>query len=132
MSSNSEPGISFIAASTRTQWSFFTWPFSPENDLVSTENSRSAPSMCDDEVRSFNGQFGQVRSLFSFSGGFGITSSCSTDSAPWRTDVPMQSEPVSPPPITTTCFPSARIGRLSACGSLPTRRFCCGRNSMAK
>ncbi len=33
-----------------------------------------------------------------------------TDSAPWRKDVPMQSEPVSPPPMTTTCLPLARIG----------------------
>jgi len=32
-------------------------------------------------------------------------------SAPWRIDVPMQSDPVSPPPMTTTCLPSARIGR---------------------
>ena len=42
-----------------------------------------------------------------------MISSCVTDSAPWRTDVPMQSEPVSPPPITTTCFPAARIGSLT-------------------
>ena len=68
-------------------------------------------------MRSFNGQLGQVSSLFSFSGGFGMISSCVTDSAPWRIEVPMQSEPVSPPPITTTCLPAARIGRLSSGGS---------------
>ncbi len=47
----------------------------------------------------------------------------------------MQSEPVSPPPITTTCLPPARIGSLpslGSCGSPLTRRFCCGRKSMAK
>ena len=44
----------------------------------------------------------------------------------------MQSEPVSPPPMTTTCLPPARIGALASCGSPLTRRFCCGRNSMAK
>ena len=44
----------------------------------------------------------------------------------------MQSEPVSPPPMTTTCLPPARIGSASAAGSPEMRRFCCGRNSMAK
>ena len=44
----------------------------------------------------------------------------------------MQSEPVSPPPITTTFLPVARIGSTLPCGSLLTRRFCCGRKSMAK
>ena len=48
--------------------------------------------------------------LSSFSGGFGMISSCTTDFAPCRNDVPMQSEPVSPPPITTTRLPVARIG----------------------
>ena len=32
-----------------------------------------------------------------------------TLSAPWRCAVPMQSAPVSPPPITMTCLPSALI-----------------------
>ena len=32
-----------------------------------------------------------------------------TLSAPWRCAVPMQSAPVSPPPMTTTCLPSAVI-----------------------
>ncbi len=32
-----------------------------------------------------------------------------TLSAPWRCAVPMQSAPVSPPPMTTTCLPSAEI-----------------------
>ena len=110
-----------------------TWPFSPSNAIVPTAKSRSAPSSWLDEVRSFNGQSGQVSSLFSFSGGCGMISKLVTDSAPCRNDVPMQSEPVSPPPITTTCLPVARIGSApGTCGSPETRRFCCGRKSIAK
>ena len=48
-------------------------------------------------------------SLVSFSGGLGMISSCVTDLAPWRIDVPMQSEPVSPPPMTMTCLSLALI-----------------------
>ena len=79
-----------------------------------------------------SGQSGQVSGLFSFSGGCGMISSCVTDSAPWRAEVPMQSEPVSPPPMTTTCLPAARIGSATSVFSPETRRFCCGRKSMAK
>ena len=39
------------------------------------------------------------------------------DAAPWRIEVPMQSEPVSPPPITTTCLPLAVIVPLGAARS---------------
>ena len=79
-----------------------------------------------------SGQSGQVSSLFSCSGGCGMISKLVTDSAPWRIEVPMQSEPVSPPPITTTCLPVARIGVTLPSGSPLTRRFCCGRKSIAK
>ena len=44
----------------------------------------------------------------------------------------MQSLPVSPPPMTMTCLPSAVICGSSSCGSPATRRFCCGRKVMAK
>ncbi len=132
MSSNSVPGIGWNFASTRAQCSVFTWPFSPENFVVSTAKSRSTPSSWLDEVRSFSGHSGQVSGLFSCSGGFGMISKLVTDSAPWRIEVPMQSEPVSPPPITTTCLPAARIGAASPGGSPLTRRFCCGRKSIAK
>ena len=57
-------------------------------------------------------------------GGVGIISSWVTLSAPCRIDVPMQSDPVSPPPITTTCLPPARIGWFVPIGSADTRRFC--------
>ena len=60
-------------------------------------------------MRNFSGQSGQVSALFSCSGGFGRISSWVIDAAPWRAEVPMQSEPVSPPPITMTCLPSAVI-----------------------
>ena len=67
-----------------------------------------------DEVRSFSGQFGQVIILSSALGGIARISSCVTLSAPWRMEVPMQSEPVSPPPITTTFLPAARMRSLVA------------------
>ena len=45
----------------------------------------------------------------------------------------MQSEPVSPPPMTTTCLPLALISLGAAIASSPaTRLFCCGRKSIAK
>ena len=44
-------------------------PSIPRNFYVSTANSRLAPSAWLDEVRIFNGQFGQVMPLFSCSGG---------------------------------------------------------------
>ena len=88
------------AHSTRTHSSASTWPFEPTARFVSTAQSRSQPSSCEDEVRSFNGQSGQTSALFSCSGGLGRISSCVIDSAPCRFEVPMQSEPVSPPPIT--------------------------------
>src|SRR6266849_8553322 len=104
------------------QCSLATLPFSPENLCVSTANSRLAPSAWLEEVRIFKGQFGQLSPLFSRSGGAGMISSCVTESAPCRNDVPMQSEPVSPPPITTTCLPPARISAAPLGGSPETLR----------
>ena len=118
--------------STRTQCSFFSLPFSPMNSLVATLHSRTTPSSCEVDVRSLLGHSGQVSSLSSFSGGLGRISICITDSQPWRTEVPMQSEPVSPPPMTTTFLPVARMAASSGMSSPATRRFCWGRNSMAK
>jgi hypothetical protein len=73
-------------------------------------------------VRSLSGQYGQVSGLFSSSGGCGITSNWVTEAAPWRLEVPTQSEPVSPPPITTTCLPVALIGFFVAGHFLVLRR----------
>jgi len=72
--------------------------------VVEIASSTLAPSAWLEETRSFNGQCGHDSALFSFSGGIGMISSCVTDLAPWRNEVPMQSLPVSPPPITTTCL----------------------------
>ena len=63
-------------------------------------------------------------------GRLGISSNCVTLAAPWRLLVPTQSLPVSPPPMTITCLPSAVIWPLSL--SPATTLFCCGRNSIAK
>ena len=49
------------------------------------------------------------------SGGRGMISSWVTDAAPCRCAVPRQSAPVSPPPMMTTCLPSAVIGRRRRC-----------------
>ena len=56
-----------------------------------------------------------------FSGGCGMISSWVTEAAPWRFEVPTQSEPVSPPPITTTCLPLARE-RAARARRAPRRR----------
>ena len=69
--------------------------------------------------------------MFSFSGGIGMISSCVTDLAPCRNEVPMQSLPVSPPPMTITCLSLAVISGPAPAGSPATRRFCCGRKVMA-
>jgi len=60
--------------------------------------------------------------MFSTSGGIGSTSNCAIDLAPWRLDVPTQSEPVSPPPMITTCLPLAESSGTAA--SPATRLFC--------
>ncbi len=86
-------------------------------------------------MRSFSGQSGQVSALSSCSGGIGMISSWVIESAPWRLEVPMQSEPVSPPPMTTTCLPLAvmvPLGAATSSASPAPRLFCWVRNSMAK
>jgi len=66
-------------------------------------------------------QKGQGRS----SAGLGNNSKLVTDLVFWRMLVPMQSLPVSPPPMTTTCLPSAEIGgRSIAAGSSPGKVVC--------
>src|SRR3546814_12985412 len=93
----------------RTHSSASILPLLPIARLVTTAQSRSQPSSCEDEVRSFRGQPGQVSVLFSFAGGLGMISSWVTDAAPWRFEVPPPSDPGSPPPITTTSLPVAVI-----------------------
>src|SRR4030067_2487605 len=93
--------------SRRTALRVVTLPSLPERLLVATAQSRVQPSSCELEVRSLFGQCGQVSGLFSLFGGLGHSSNWVTEAAPWRIDVPTQSEPVSPPPITMTCLPLA-------------------------
>src|SRR3981081_2072864 len=80
--------------STRLATSVLTFPSSPLNALVCTDQSRSHPSSCEDEVRSFIGQYGHTNGLFSCSGGCGSNSNCVTDNAPCRFEVPTQTDPV--------------------------------------
>ena len=89
--------------------------------------SRAAPSAWLEEVRNFIGQYGQVSSLFSFLGGLGKDLELRHGDGALPERVPMQSEPVSPPPITTTCFPVGEDRLLVALRLAGDRRFCCGR-----
>ena len=65
------------------------------------------------------------------SGGRGMISNWWTDAAPWRCAVPRQSAPVSPPPMMTTCLPSAVIGTSSTARSPSCTRLAHGRYSIA-
>ena len=64
---------------------------SPTKRRVTTEKPRSQPSSCEEEVRSFIGQCGQVERLVLALGGSARISSWVTEAAPWRFAVPMQS-----------------------------------------
>jgi hypothetical protein len=139
-SSNSDPGISrkFLRPeasgsdhSRQTQRSFSTRPSAPRNSFVDTLQDRSHPSSWAVEVRRTLGQVGHGFVGTRSSGGFWRISICTIDFAPCRRLVPMQSDPVSPPPMTTTFFPAAVIPS-SGKGSPPIRMFCWVRNSIAK
>ena len=132
------PEDSSVYHSIRTVFTARTWPLSsPRNSFDRIPHSRRQPSSCEELVRRITGQFGHGvfdgrwlrRGYFPRSGGCGSSSNCVRLFAPCRLLVPSQSEPVSPPPITTTSLPSARI---CPCTSSPAfRLFCCGRNSIA-
>ena len=78
-----------------------------------TEKIRSPPSSSAEEVRRISGQVGHGLSPVRSVGGSGMISSWCTLRARWRWTVPRQSAPVSPPPMITTCLPSAEIGDAS-------------------
>ncbi len=61
-----------------------------------------------------SGQVGHGLSPGRSAGGSGMISSWWTLSARCRWTVPRQSAPVSPPPMMTTCLPSAVIGDASS------------------
>ena len=69
---------------------------------------------------------GHVSDLSSCSGGIGIISSCVTDSAPCLIEVPIQSEPVSPPPITITFLFVATNKNVIVIGGGDTGSDCIG------
>ena len=104
------------------QWIALTLPL-PLKCVVLIENSRSPPSFSAYEPRSFIGQRGHgVRSSGRETGGSPTSSICVTDAGPSRCALPTQSAPVSPPPITITCFPAAEMTR-SGGGASDTKRF---------
>ena len=72
------------------------------NFFVDMFHIRSHPSSWELEVFRSLGQRGHGSFSVRCSGGFGRSSSWVTLRAPWRFAVPTQSEPVSPPPMTTT------------------------------
>ena len=94
---------------------------------------RTQPSSCEEVVLRVRGHSGQ--GFFGSSGpatGFGMISICVTLRAPCRWAVPIQSLPVSPPPITKTSFPLA-FTNWSFLNSIPaSTRFCCASISNAK
>ena len=99
------------APSFCAQWICSTLPSEPERCVVEIAKSRSPPSFSAYDVRSFIGQRGHgVRSSGRFAGGSPSTSIWVTEAACSRCAFATQSAPVSPPPITTTCFPAAVIG----------------------
>ena len=108
-------------------------PSLPRNSSVLIFQRRVQPSSWDDVVFSVRGQLGQ--GFCGSSGpstGFGMISICVTDLHPCLWDVPMQSEPVSPPPMTSTSLPLA-VTRSALENSIPARtRFCCERSSRAR
>ena len=65
------------------------------------------------------------------SAGRGMISIWVTERARWRIDVPTQSEPVSPPPITTTSLPVARSSPSAGTVSPATRRLAWVRKGIA-
>src|SRR5690554_6769193 len=85
-----------------------TFPCSSRvNSLVNTDHILSAPSSWEEEVLSVMGHSGHGFNCVLCWGGLDNNSSCITEAAPCRLEVPIQSLPVSPPPITSTCLPFA-------------------------
>ena len=92
------------------QWISSTRPL-PVSAVVEIAKSCSPPSLIAYERRIFTGHSGHgVRSSGRDAGGSPSSSICVTDAAPSRCELPTQSAPVSPPPITITCLPAAVIG----------------------
>ena len=109
-----------------------TLPFFPMNRVEARDHRRVQPSSWLLVVFSTTGHCGQGVSGLCPMGGWGIISIWVTLTAPWRMLVPIQSDPVSPPPMTSTRLPRAltswSFGKVS-----PSRIwFCCASMSRAK
>ena len=98
-----------------------------------TANSRSAPSSWLDEVRSFSGQSGQVSALFSCSGGFGMISNLVTEQRALaeRGADAVRAGIAAADHDHVLALGEDRLAVLRPSRRL-TRRFCCGRKSIAK
>ncbi len=128
-----EPGFSVITGrpppggavhATSTVDTASTAPPEPVNALVATFQCRSQPSLWLLDVRSMFGHCGQGVASARAGGGCGRISTCVTEAAPCRMAVPTQSDPVSPPPMTSTDLPRADISRCGSTVSPARRRFC--------
>ena len=109
-----------------------TRPFSPIKRVDERLHRRSQPSSWLLLVFNTMGHCGQgVAGLYP-TGGLGIISIWVTLKAPCRLLVPMQSLPVSPPPITNTCLPRAVMRSSSGKVCPASTRFCWASISMAK
>ena len=95
------------------------------NSFVSTDHSRAQPSAWELEVDNMAGPgcVGHGVPGVRPSGGRGRISIWVTERAPWRIEVPTQSDPVSPPPMTTTSLPVARMSVPGGMASPATRRL---------
>ena len=98
--------------------------FVPRKRREARFQRRSHPSSWLEVVLKTRGKAGHGVCGLHPTGGLGMISICITEAAPWRLAVPMQSEPVSPPPMTRTCFPWAVIRSLSL-NSFPASTLFC-------
>ena len=101
-----------------------TLPFLPMNLFEFRHQRRVHPSSWLELVFRTTGHCGHGVAGLCPTGGLGIISICVTSRAPCLCDVPIQSLPVSPPPITSTCFPRAVIFSFSGI-SCPARTLFC-------
>ena len=108
---NSRPGIGWRFSSTRAHFTPVTRPFLPSSPRVAAWNSRSAPFGLARRGAHLGRPVRPDRQLVLALGrASGGCRAASPTARPGGTTVPTQSDAVSPPPITTTCLPEARIG----------------------
>ena len=110
-----------------------TLPSLPRKRSELMFHRRVHPSSWLDVVFSVRGQLGHGFCGSSGpAGGCGIISICVTLRHPCRWAVPMQSLPVSPPPITSTSLPRALTSSPRSISAPASTLFCCASMSRAK